>query len=61
MKPDPRLVTFVVITITVAWLVALCVGLIRGDYQPLIISTPLEGAIVGYATGMKIWRNGQGS
>lgn len=60
VRPHPYLVAFVVTSVTTAWVFALVVAVFTSSYQALIIATPLEGAIVGYATGMKLLKNGSG-
>ena len=54
------LVVFVVVAVTLAWVAALGVAAFTGNYNALVVSTPLAGACVGYVTGMRIWRNGEG-
>ena len=56
---DFLLVALVVIVVTGGWLVALLSAVITHDWEPLIWATPLMAAVVGYATGIRAWRNGE--
>jgi ribose/xylose/arabinose/galactoside ABC-type transport system permease subunit len=61
-RPVPRdgLVSVIVIlTVTFVWAISILVGFLEHEWQAALYTTPLMGAIVGYITGIRIWRNGK--
>lgn len=63
MRPVPRdglISAIVIIVVTFVWAVSILVGFILRNFEAALYTTPLMGAIVGYITGIRIWRNGHG-
>lgn len=46
-------------SVTFCWVVSIIAGVVLGDYQPALYTTPLMGAVVGYVTGVRLWKNGK--
>lgn len=58
--PRDGLVSVVVImVVTFVWAASILIGFLEHSWEGALYTTPLMGAIVGYITGIKIWRNGR--
>jgi uncharacterized RDD family membrane protein YckC len=55
---DGLITVIVVLVVTFVWAVSILVGFLVHSFEAALYTTPLMGAIVGYATGVRIWRNG---
>ena len=60
MKRDAplSLTVFVVIVVTTVWATSLVISLLLQDYQVLLYTSPPMLAVVGYATGIRLGKNG---
>lgn len=59
-SPDYKLIVLVVSVVTLVWAVAVIAALLTGDLRPALTATPLVGAVVGWITGVRIWRQRNG-
>jgi hypothetical protein len=48
----------VVLTVTVIWSLSILIGFLEHTFEAALYTTPLMGAVVGYVTGIRMWRNG---
>lgn len=55
---DGLVTVIVVLVVTFVWALSILIGFVVHDFQAALYTTPLMGAVVGYATGVRIWRNG---
>lgn len=55
---DGLLTLIVVLVVTFVWAISILVGFLVHTFEAALYTTPLMGAVVGYATGVRIWRNG---
>lgn len=58
--PDGLLVVVVIMVVTFVWAASILIGFVEHSFEAALYTTPLMGAIVGYITGVRIWRNGKG-
>lgn len=62
MAPEPTtpLVTFVVAIVVLVWSASVIAAILIREYSVLVYTTPICGAVVGFATGIRIGKGGGG-
>lgn len=57
-RPLDAVVVPISLTVTGVWVIVTLVSLYTGDYQPLILVTPVFMAVVGTVLGIRAVKNG---
>lgn len=61
-RPSPRdgpIAVVVIMVVTFVWAASILIGFLEHTFEAALYTTPLMGAITGYVTGVRIWRNGR--
>jgi hypothetical protein len=59
VPPDGLITVVVILVVTFVWAHSILIGFIEHTFEAALYTTPLMGAIVGYVTGVRMWRNGR--
>jgi len=59
VPPDGLITVVVILVVTAVWSISILVGFFEHTFEAALYTTPLMGAIVGYVTGVRIWKNGR--